>query len=390
MTVTATYHQGIRRVVPPEKTLKRIAPHLVTCGITRCTSVTHLDTLGIPVYCAIRPEGYILQVSNGKGLTDEAARASAIMEAIELHHAENPMPDRMWRTCIEELRALKREFLRPEDLDGFYGGYFSDGFRCNWIKGRDLLSGRQVWAPASAVYFCCRPALHFTATNGLASGNHLDEAALHAFFELIERDAVSRLSVDGKLKIREKCLHIDTSTVDVPELRCLIGQVEAQDTKIVLLWLESCVPIHTFWALFLNKYSHVAGSTLNVGWGTHADIRVAAARALTEAAQSRLTFIHGAREDALRKPVYRARAVQSSSAYQFFDRLEPTTSWAALEEKTTLPVVDDLGECLEKLVAALVRARHEQLFLFDLTRPGMDIPVVKVLAPSLWFNRKLF
>ena len=34
---------------------------------------TGLDTLGIPTWVAIRPDGLILQVSNGKGLTDEAA-----------------------------------------------------------------------------------------------------------------------------------------------------------------------------------------------------------------------------------------------------------------------------------------------------------------------------
>ncbi|MFH1640078.1 MAG: YcaO-like family protein [Chloroflexota bacterium] len=390
MNVTATYRWGTHRVVPPEETLKRVAPHLSTCGITRYTSVTHLDSLGIPVYCSIRPGGYVLQVSNGKGLTDAEAKASAVMEALELFHAENPLPNRLWRTCLEELQAQEQNLLLPEELDGFRGGYLCDRFRCDWIEGKDLHSGKKVWAPASAVYFSCRPTLHVTSTNGLASGNHIAEATLHALYELIERDAMSRLSVDGKLKILARAQIIDTSTVDTPELRGIIDRVEAQDTKVVLLWLQSCVPLHTFWALFLNKHSHVAGTTLNVGWGTHLDKRIAAARALTEAAQSRLTFIHGAREDALIKPVYNATDVQNSPAYRFFDRLKANVGWASLDERETLPVTDDLEECLEKLVVGLVRAGHDRLALFDLSRPHIGVPVVKVLAPSLQFNRKLF
>src|SRR3546814_19395124 len=41
------------------------------------------------------------------------------------------------------------------------------------------------------------------ATNGLASGNHVAEATLHALYEIIERDAVTRLSRGGLKKAFE-------------------------------------------------------------------------------------------------------------------------------------------------------------------------------------------
>jgi ribosomal protein S12 methylthiotransferase accessory factor len=347
--------------------------------------VTQLDALHVPTYCAIRPDGLVLQVSNGKGLTETAAQVSALMEAVELYHAEHPLPDRLRRTCVAALRQDGVELLWPADICGFYGGYFSERFVCDWVLGQDLVTDRSVWAPASAVYFCCTPSLHHTNSNGLASGNHLAEATLHALYELIERDARAHLSIDGKIRLREQVLIIETSSVDAPELRIILQHAAADATKIVLLWLKSAVPLHTFWAVLLNRHGLVATSTVNVGFGTHVDKRVAAARALTEAAQSRLTFIHGAREDLLAK-VVQATDSQVSHVYRFFDRLKPNTTWKALDEQPTLPVERDLEAQVRKLVAALAHAGHDRLVRVDLTRPDMGIPVVKVLAPSLRFH----
>ena len=57
-------------------------------GISRLADVTGLDRIGIPVVMACRPNARSLAVSQGKGLDRDAARASALMEAIELYHAE--------------------------------------------------------------------------------------------------------------------------------------------------------------------------------------------------------------------------------------------------------------------------------------------------------------
>jgi ribosomal protein S12 methylthiotransferase accessory factor len=78
------------RVVPPETTWERIRPHLPGLGVTRVGEITGLDRIGIPVWFAVRPNARTLSVSQGKGLSDAAARASAVMEAVELAHAEEP------------------------------------------------------------------------------------------------------------------------------------------------------------------------------------------------------------------------------------------------------------------------------------------------------------
>ena len=383
------YTHGTHRLALPEETLARIEPHLLSCGITRCADVTALDNLQLPTYCAIRPDGIALQTCNGKGASHAAAKASALMEAIELHHSENPLPSRLRRATLRALEAEGANCIHPRDLDGFHAGHWSDDFPITWTQGEDLVSGASVLLPASAVYFGCEPALHANSTNGLASGNHLVEATLHAIYELIERDAGSKLSVNGTLQIRERCRVVDVATVADPDLRGTLDVLFRAQCKLVLFWIESCVPVHTFWAMLLNKSPFSSVSTLNSGWGTHLNMAVAASRAVTEAIQSRLTFIHGAREDLMRKPVYSAEAVEGSEAYQFFDRLTPDAAWQEIDRRVPMHEFD-LAECQRYLIRELAAAGHPRIIRCDLTDPRMDIPVVKVLVPTLRFHRKIF
>jgi ribosomal protein S12 methylthiotransferase accessory factor len=158
--------------------------------------VTGLDVdLGVPTFCAIRPTGQVLQTSNGKGLTRLSAKVSALMEAIELDHAENPDPGRLRRTSLNGLArsGLKALGLAQPGASG--ETFFSPDYIVDWVEGEELLSGEKVWLPASSAYFI-EPAAGRTSTNGLASGNHLVEATLHALYELIERDAISSLEAN--------------------------------------------------------------------------------------------------------------------------------------------------------------------------------------------------
>jgi ribosomal protein S12 methylthiotransferase accessory factor len=390
MPALAHFNHGTQRLVSPEETLARITPALERQGITRCMPVTGLDSLGIATYCAIRPNALVLQVSNGKGVTDAAARVSALMEAIELTHAEHPRAAVLRRTSLATLETEGATVLRPHEIHGARDVYFTDRFICEWVAGDNLVDGSRIWAPASAVYFSRTPCLHDTSTNGLASGNGLSEATLHAIYELIERDAMSSLSVDGTIRIRDRAQVIDPATIDDAELRAMLDRVDAAGTRVLLLWLPSAIPVHTFWAVMLNRSPMAPASTLNVGWGTHVDCRIAASRALTEAAQSRLVFIHGAREDIMTKPVYRAERTVDSAGVRYFAALEPTVVWRTVADICTVPCDADLDVQLRRIVDELAQAGHDRLVRFDLTDPDTGIPVVKVIAPSLTFNPGLF
>lgn len=370
-----TYRRGTHRLVPPEATLSRIARHLLPLGITRCADVTGLDKLGIPVACSIRPRGSVLQVSNGKGLRLIDAKVSAIMEAIELDHVENPRRS-FRRSSLRALRRAGERVFRPSHLPQFrHAGFFSDDFVIDWVLAEELVSGDERWIPASAAYHCATSVCDLT-TNGHASGNHLVEATLHALYELVERDAISRLVRRGRLRVARPRAHVvDLATVPTGPVRRLHDRIRAAGMWLVLIWVKSVIAVNTFMAVLLDPEPFGHASTVNMGYGAHRSASVAAIRAITEAAQTRLTFIHGARED-LEPAVYRGAYER---AYEYYAALRSEADWASWREMASF----DLARDLAAVVRALARAGFRRIFRVDMTHPAFEIPVVKMIVPGL-------
>jgi ribosomal protein S12 methylthiotransferase accessory factor len=108
-------------------------------GVTRLARVTGLDRCDVEVCAAVRPRGHVLQVSQGKGLTFEAAQWSALGEAIELAAAEQPDAARLVYASA------------PPGTPWAVGDE-----RIAWVEGRLLSTGAPVLVPAQEVY--CPPA----------------------------------------------------------------------------------------------------------------------------------------------------------------------------------------------------------------------------------------
>jgi ribosomal protein S12 methylthiotransferase accessory factor len=380
-TLPKNYTRGTHRLVAPEQTLANVTPHLTALGVTRLADVTGLDRLGIPVYCAVRPRGTCLQVSNGKGLCHADAKVSALMEAVEFNHFENPN-GYMKRSSFRAMQRDGHLVIRPDVLPDYRSEtFFSSDYVIGWVSAEDLLSGQEVWLPASAAYMGA-PMLYDLSGNGLASGNHLCEATLHGLYEVIERDAVSRLSVKGQLNFSEKrCRFIDLKTLKNGPVRELYEMLMAAEVKLVLIWMKSCIPIHSFMAVLLDPKPFSQSSMVNVGYGTHLSVSVAATRAITEAAQSRLTFIHGSRED-LEPEAYQGG---HHKIYRFFDRIEANSSWGNLKEMAAEDLLQDYVCILQNLSAN----GYKKIFRVNMTRSPFDIPVAKVFVCGLKLNRNL-
>src|SRR5690348_14046408 len=102
------YTSGTHRVCTPEETVARVLPLAAHMGITRVANVTGLDHVGIPVVAVARPNSRSVAVSQGKGLTLAAAKASGLMEAVELWHAEHitkPVKLATWEEMRREHRV---------------------------------------------------------------------------------------------------------------------------------------------------------------------------------------------------------------------------------------------------------------------------------------------
>lgn len=378
--LTKGYVRGTHRLIPPEQTLEKITPLLAAFGVTRCADITGLDCIGIPVYSGIRPRGRVLQVSNGKGLRHVDAKVSALMEAIELFHAENPiLPLRS-----ASMEALDREgarYAEPSALLGFHtGAYAARSHVFEWAMAEELRSRAPVWVPAFAA--CQRPgqhhAFHF---NGLSSGNNLEEATLHGLYEVIERDTLSRLvSENGKTARFDACGVVDLDTARDDAVASLVERIRRAELRLVLLRAPTSLSVHTFMAVLLDGRPFANASAVNLGYGAHLSASVAATRAITEAAQSRLTFIHGARED-LPEIAYRGSAAQAR-LYEFFSALRPNLDFSAIEDAAC----DDLGRDLDRVIADLPISRYPEILRVDLSRPETGIAVTKVLVQGALFT----
>ena len=80
----------VDRALSARAMIERVRPHMGGMGITRLADLTGLDRIGVPVFAAVRPNSRSVATSQGKGLSRDAARVGALMEAVESWHAERP------------------------------------------------------------------------------------------------------------------------------------------------------------------------------------------------------------------------------------------------------------------------------------------------------------
>src|SRR6266480_2900098 len=188
--------KGTHRSQSLDHTLKRVLRLAPVMGITRVANVTGLDAVGVPVVMVCRPNSRSVAVSQEKGIDLASARASGLMEAAELYHAETiTLPLRL--AAYEELR-YQYSVVEPDDLPRRADSRFHPLLRLLWCEGRDLLSGANLFVPYELVhmdYTMPLPDGHgcFAASsNGLASGNTPIETISQGICEVIERHATAQ------------------------------------------------------------------------------------------------------------------------------------------------------------------------------------------------------
>src|SRR5262249_1991747 len=132
------------------------------------------------------------------------------------------------------------------------------------------------------------PALFNVTSNGLASGNCREEALLHAVCELIERHAIHLAHAEP-----DRRTPVLVDSIGDPWCRELIGRIRDAGMKLAIYDLTWKLDVPVF------LVDLVAPDLPRVwrGSGCHTCPGVALSRALTEAAQSRLTYIAGSRDD---------------------------------------------------------------------------------------------
>jgi YcaO-like protein with predicted kinase domain len=291
------------RLRPAADTVGLLRNGFDVLGITRLARITHLDCIGIPVWSVIRPNALSLAVSQGKGISDAAAQASAVMEAVELAVAERSDLD-VTVAALGSLTAAGEQMLPLKRLVQRGSTPISDQEPIAWVKGLDLLTHAIVKVPYDAVRMDFtigdhdRRSAFLQSSDGLASGNLLLEAVVHGICERIERDACTLWSFRAASDISRSC--IDPASFADPVLDELCRRIELSGLRLRLFVATSDIGVPVFFAAIAPE--GLEGTVarhfdISSGSGCHPSPARAAVRAVTEAAQSRLTFISGARDD---------------------------------------------------------------------------------------------
>jgi ribosomal protein S12 methylthiotransferase accessory factor len=305
------------------------------------------------------------------------------MEAAELYHAETVrLPLRL--ASYEELR-YEYNVVDVDQLPRRSGSRFHLDQRLLWCEGSDLFDGKRVFVPFEMVhtnYTTPLPDGHgcfVASSNGLASGNATMEAVSQGICEVVERDATVLWKCHYKKGLQKN--RLDLATVDDGICQGLIAKIERAGLIVAVWDITSDIGIATFACVIIPRDDNTAWHcAAAAGYGCHPVCAIALSRALTEAAQTRLTVISGLRDDfggdtyeqlldpdVVRK--MRHRIMASEPTRQFHE----VPSW---EGETFEDDVEWELECM-------ARAGLRHVIVVDLTKTEFGLPIVRVIVPGL-------
>ena len=363
------------RICSPKETWKRIEHILDKINIINMERIDNLDRIGIPVYSATRlTKSGNVKIHPGKGATDIQAKVSATMEAIERYSAElleedkskiiknpeNPLDLKELVLSNDAYRNLNK-LISPNNLNSM-----------EWVRGKDIINDEFYEVPANAVFHPYSGNLFRSHTNGIASGNSLEEAIFHATFEVIERDSWSISEIS---KNTYKKINIDGAKN--PIIHELMEKFENANINVVLKDLTSEVGIPTV-AAVSDEDVLKDPALLCIGVGCHIHPEIAVIRALTEVVQSRATQIQNKRDDTIRGDIVRKIDYdRMKKIHKKWFEHNDEINIEDMENNAKFNLKKDLNTIKEKLIGS----GFDRLIVVDLKKT--DVDVVRVIIPKM-------
>jgi ribosomal protein S12 methylthiotransferase accessory factor len=373
------------RSLAPETTLLYARQWAVTAGIREVRDITDLDVLRVPVYVSVRPQARGESFTFGKGLHRVDAEVGAYMEALEFFFAEPGIghvstrwgsardvagQERADDAILDFVPLLQREVA----LDG----------SLLLASARDLESGDECAIPAELIFYPAPDvgqSIFSSSTNGLASGNSLLEATIQALLELIERDIWSFEFVRGASKLVEAASLPD-------EVREIVERAERNGLQLKVRFIPNDYGM-PFFAAFVFDLNNPSRKTFNGGWACDLDRDRALVRAVTEAAQSRVAFIHGGRKVPT-LPTSRAADFtvdaeerEAKLVRQHMLGVSNPRQQTSLMDIPDLDVGGTLQEKLDAVIGRLRRVVQAPIYRVVFTPPELPLQVVRLVVPLL-------
>jgi ribosomal protein S12 methylthiotransferase accessory factor len=386
----------------PETTLRQMAHHVspITGVVRELRSVPGPGgdalrmflagpNVALPVRDAETLERREAAVSAGKGLTEAQAGASALCEAIERYSATFQGDEPRITASLLELggQAIhpnavqsfsQRQYREREGLNRALIDRrrsiprpFDENAPLEWTPLWSLTGECVRYLPTACCYLGCgAPDFIVGDSNGVAAGNSHEEAVLHGFLELVERDGAAIWWYNRLLRPG-----VDLETFDEPRFELIREGHTQLGRSLWILDLTTDLGLPIYVAVSMAEQG-TSAPVVALGFGAHLEPRVAAGRALTEVSQFLRLLQQSPPGSAARD--WPAAAATATEERFLFPGPEPAKrSGGFLETKS-----DDLKTDVETCVALAARHGLETLVL-DQTRPDIGLPVVRVVVPGL-------
>lgn len=375
------------RTEPLGVTLARARAVAQQLGISRVTDITRLDCVGVPVFASIRPNALpgSLCVNAGKGVSVDEAKVGAYMEAIEYAFAEFNF------SALKIKRAKAREVYegssRPDAILDFcpiLGSTIDLDESLPCVEAVDIKTRKSFLVPAELVFLPFPHQLgdtrYFGSTsNGLCSGNSILEATVHGLAEVIERDICSFQS------IKDESVLVDNRTLP-RAIRNINATLTAAGLQLYVRYLENKFQLPYFMAV-VAEFKSDDPIYVSAGYGCHPSREIALTRSVCEALQSRLSFIHGGRDD-LTERYERfkgwSRQARKSYAGRLLSKVTEngdSISFGKTSDQSTLAT--DLNSALKLLLKILNDNGFRHVLRISYTPKHFPLQVVRIIVPGL-------
>ena len=347
--------------------------------VTRIANITSLDVLGTPVFAAVTPLARDLTTHLGKGLNEETARVSAVMEAVERVSAEELESESRHATYFE-LTSAGARVADPLSFDLPPLTSYRPDSPFDWVEGWELVSALPIWVLADLARSPGKEGiLDQVDTNGLAGGFTRGRAVRSAILEVVERDAVSQHHFFQQYG-REGGAGPGRRRIDLGSLppipKALAERAQKANLTLMLEDLTTDLEIAVISSTLIDPFFCGAAGPMPLvveGWGADLLAGAAVTHAILESFQSRLGVIHGARDSYNQVPASR-RATEHKS-------------WnsGAEHDFSTIPDTNlpDLETEQQFIIERLKSIGLTQVIVIDMSRKSLGLPVVRVRVPGL-------
>ncbi|MBU0671774.1 MAG: YcaO-like family protein [Candidatus Margulisbacteria bacterium] len=321
--------------------------------------------------------------ASGKGLTPEQSQASAIMEFAERYswlHFDYKNYDGYTIKTYNEIKKCKI----PTVDDSYFLGHFINlhnkaelleeikNIPLKWLKGISLLNQKEFYYPLNWHNYT------FTS-NGLATGNAIEEAILQAMCEVIERENVYRLFGDQQIP----------NDVEIKSIRNLMIRLVLENAKhskieIKIKNISFDFLIPTFVVYGINKADKHGLTYQGCGYGTHPNPEKALIRALSEYFEGYSLLKKIEKDVHIDWSKIIPRLPEKNFGFLALLRPEMLNKSSKTIQMPDIPDLSqpDIKDEIEHILKIMEKHKYNPILL-DKTSHHLKIPVVRIFIPGM-------